>query len=261
MLRFKIVSTVTMLHFVTNQFEKSMVKSFHNYASKNQSLLQDWERFVDSGNLSSEIKPYIGESWKRSKSLKINTSLSHSPYCMNDSNTLAFVKENQFLINQVQRHLIKLIETVDSEDLIITLANHRSEVITTVGKNLTPAERINLSPGSRWSEEDCGTNGIGTAIKESEALSIFGHEHYSQFWHELVCTTSPIKDPFTEKMLGAITLSGPKDFVPLHNMALVQNISNMIERSIYDHIQFSVASNYLEYFRSNKPLIIFDEFQ
>ncbi|MEM6802250.1 MAG: sigma-54-dependent Fis family transcriptional regulator [Bacteroidota bacterium] len=210
--------------------------------------------------MSHELEPHIQQSWKRSKQYNIDADLKNSPINMNEANRRFFIKANQFLIEQSSPHLKKLVDSMDSESLIITLANHDAEVLANLGKNLSSAEAINLIPGSRWSEEDCGTNGIGTAVSESKALSIFGHEHYCHSWHELLCTSSPIKDPFTQKMLGTITLSGQKDFVPLHNIALVQSMAKMIENSIYDHIQFSIASNYLQYFRSNKPIVIFDEY-
>ncbi len=237
-----------------------MVQSFHDYQKNNQSLLYNWTTFIDSGNVPLNTKTYIQQSWKRSKAYNIDAALNHSPVSMSDANTTFFIKENQFLIEQSSPYLKKLMESMDSEMFGITLANHRCEVLTTMGKNLKAAERINLTPGSRWSEKDCGTNGIGTTLLESKPLSIFGHEHYSQSWHGWICTSSPILDPFTNKTLGVINLSGQKDFVPLHNIALVQSIAKMIEGSIYEHIQSSVASNYLNHFRSNNPIVIFDEY-
>lgn len=237
-----------------------MVQSFHNYQSKNQSYFQYWKAFIDSGELPEDMVEYIQKSWMRSKQHNIDATLEHSPMMMNDANKLYFQKENQFLIEQSSPHLKLLVEAMNTDKLLLTLANHKSEVVSTLGKNLKAAEKMNLIPGSRWSEEDCGTNGIGTAVLESKALSIFGHEHYSQSWHNLICTSSPILDPFTDKMLGVITLSGQKDFVPLHNMALVQSLTKMIESSIYDHIQYSVASNYLHFFQSKNPIVIFDEY-
>ncbi|MEM6632134.1 MAG: sigma 54-interacting transcriptional regulator [Bacteroidota bacterium] len=242
------------------QKDTTMVESFHNYQAKNESLHRNWTTFIDSGKVPKDLQEYIQHSWLRCKDHNIDTDLAHSPVNMDETGKILFLKENQFLIDQSRPHLQKLMDSVDSEALVITLANHKSEVISTLGKNLKQAEKINLIPGSRWSEEDCGTNGIGTALKETRALSIFGFEHYCHSWHELVCTSSPILDPFTQKTLGAITLSGPKDFVPLHNVAFANHIAKMIENSIYDHIQFSVASNYLSHFHSNNPIVIFDEY-
>lgn len=237
-----------------------MVRSFHNYKSKNKTLLQNWNTFTDSGKMPVDIGTHIEESWVRCKQHDINAVLNHSPHHMNDANVGALLKENQFLIEQSKPHLQQLVDLMDADTPVITLANHDCEVVSTLGKNLTLPEKVNLVPGSRWLEEDCGTNGIATTVIEGKALSIFGHEHYCQGWHEWVCTSSPIADPFTDKMIGVINISGRKDFVPLHNIALISSIAKMIENSIYDHVQFSVASNYTKYFNSNHPVIIFDEY-
>lgn len=138
----------------------------------------------------------------RSKHYNINSTLEHSETKMSRTNEVSFIKENQFLINQSNPYLQKLLNLMDTEMLVIALSNHKSEIISTLGKNLSTAEKINLTPSSRWSEEDCGTNGIGTTVQESKPPSIFGHEHYSSSWHEWICTSSPILDPFTNKMLG-----------------------------------------------------------
>lgn len=249
-----------MLHLVLNIKISLMVKSFYNYEAKNELLLQNWEKFVGAGKIPKDIKSYIQQSWIRSKHYNIDSALEHSQTKMTDANEICFIKENQFLVDQSNPYLQKLLNLMDTEMLVIALSNHKSEIVSTLGKNLRTAEKINLTPGSRWSEEDRGTNGIGTTVQESKPLSIFGHEHYSSSWHEWICTSSPILDPFTNKMLGVINLSGQKDFVPLHNIALVQSIARMIENDIYEYIQSSDASNYLHHFRSKNPIVIFDEY-
>ncbi len=238
----------------------SMVRSFHNYKAKNKTLLNNWNVFTDSGEMPADVVAHIEESWVRCKGHDLDAGLNYSPHRMSDANASALLKENRFLIEQSTPHLEQLVDLMDADTPVITLANHDCEVVTTLGKNLAMPEKVNLVPGSRWLEEDCGTNGIGTSVIEGKALSIFGHEHYCQGWHEWVCTSSPIADPFTDKMIGIINISGRKDFVPLHNIALVRSIAKMIESSIYDHVQFSVASNYAKHFSSNNPVIIFDEY-
>lgn len=47
-------------------------------------------------------------------------------------------------------------------------------------------------PGSIWSEEVQGTNGIGTCLKTGKALSIIGDQHFNQHVQNLSCTVAPV---------------------------------------------------------------------
>lgn len=57
------------------------------------------------------------------------------------------------------------------------------------------AEQSGLLLGSRWSEENVGTNGIGTCLAEQESLIVHRGEHFLSVNSELSCTVSPIFDP------------------------------------------------------------------
>lgn len=47
-------------------------------------------------------------------------------------------------------------------------------------------------PGSIWSEEMQGTNGIGTCLKTGKSLSIIGGQHFHQGFQDLSCTVAPV---------------------------------------------------------------------
>ncbi|MDR5653478.1 sigma-54-dependent Fis family transcriptional regulator [Ruixingdingia sedimenti] len=47
-------------------------------------------------------------------------------------------------------------------------------------------------PGSIWSEEMRGTNGIGTCLKIGKPLSIIGDQHFNVNVHALTCTVAPV---------------------------------------------------------------------
>lgn len=51
---------------------------------------------------------------------------------------------------------------------------------------------VGVIPGSIWTEESQGTNGIGTCLKIGRPLSIIGGQHFDNFNRNVSCTTAPI---------------------------------------------------------------------
>ncbi|MFZ5814696.1 MAG: sigma-54-dependent Fis family transcriptional regulator [Bacillota bacterium] len=70
------------------------------------------------------------------------------------------------------------------------------------------AERINLVPGSDWSEGVSGTNAMGTALAESHHVIVFATEHYLEDLHPWACVAAPIIHPTTGRAVGVLDLSG-----------------------------------------------------
>ena len=63
-----------------------------------------------------------------------------------------------------------------------------------------------FSPGSVWTEEEVGTNAIGTCIKELEPIQIIGCEHFCKTHHNWTCSAAPIRNNKGE-ILGVINMS------------------------------------------------------
>jgi transcriptional regulator of acetoin/glycerol metabolism len=104
----------------------------------------------------------------------------------------------------------------ESEQLIASASDELDRLFTTTGKagccllltdrNGIALERrgaagddkqfhdLGLWIGSVWTEASIGTNGIGTAIADERAISIFRDQHFFCSNINLSCTTAPIRD-------------------------------------------------------------------
>ncbi|WNG18316.1 sigma-54-dependent Fis family transcriptional regulator [Cystobacter fuscus] len=83
-----------------------------------------------------------------------------------------------------------------------------------VGASLRSADTSRLVEGARWAESTRGTNAIGTAIAEGEAVAVVGRAHLEERNHGLACYAAPIRDPFGELVAvldvsGAVTQANP----------------------------------------------------
>ncbi|NUU24659.1 MAG: hypothetical protein HOV68_24635 [Streptomycetaceae bacterium] len=69
------------------------------------------------------------------------------------------------------------------------------------------AERVNMTPGSLWSEDTVGTSAVGTALTLRRPFAVFGAEHYLSFARGFACSAAPIHDPVSGRVLGTVDLT------------------------------------------------------
>ncbi|HEV7432780.1 MAG TPA: helix-turn-helix domain-containing protein, partial [Steroidobacteraceae bacterium] len=72
---------------------------------------------------------------------------------------------------------------------------------------LKALDAISLAPGYSLAEEVAGTNGIGTTLETGRPAFIRGGEHYVTAFTAFACAGSPIRDPVTRRVIGAVNLS------------------------------------------------------
>jgi transcriptional regulator of acetoin/glycerol metabolism len=79
---------------------------------------------------------------------------------------------------------------------------------------------LGLWPGSIWSEASVGTNGIGTAIADDRAVSIFRDQHFLSSNIRLSCTTAPIRD-HKGRLAAALDISTCREDVSEMSLAIL----------------------------------------
>ncbi len=94
---------------------------------------------------------------------------------------------------------------------------------------LNALDTISLAPGYSLAEEVAGTNGIGTALETGRPAFIRGGEHYVGMFTGFACAGSPIRDPITSRVIGAVNLSCLADESDPLLFALAASASRHIE--------------------------------
>ncbi|MET0692385.1 MAG: helix-turn-helix domain-containing protein [Propionibacteriaceae bacterium] len=72
---------------------------------------------------------------------------------------------------------------------------------------LTALDEVALAPGSTFSEAAVGTNGFGLALVDDRASLVQGREHYSEPLSTFTCAGTPVHDPVTGQVVGALSLT------------------------------------------------------
>lgn len=93
---------------------------------------------------------------------------------------------------------------------------------------VTSSSGASIVVGSAWAENQCGTNGLGTALVSGRPVSISGPDHYCLHFSDIACTASPIRDAWGE-VVGVLDASSYFESRQRHTGALVKMATTQIE--------------------------------
>lgn len=173
------------------------------------------------------IAPHISRSWQRSRPVD-------PQYIDPEPMGMALLSERREqamrLLNCAQPELDGLAEHAVGNGCVVVLSDAGGLILEEIGSPdfLPKAQRVALQPGVAWSESHRGTNAIGTALVEREALMVLGGEHYLAQNGALGCAAAPI---FTGRgeLAGALDISGETARVNHHALGLVRMAAQQVE--------------------------------
>ena len=145
--------------------------------------------------------------------------------------------ENRFLFQHAAPVMETLYEQIVNTHSMVLLTSARGMVLHSLGDTdfLDKASRVALTTGADWSEQSKGTNAVGTALSEQEALTVHGSQHYLNATKFLTCSCAPIFDPYGQ-VIGALDVSGDQRSFHQHTLALVRMSAQMIENHMFADI-------------------------
>ncbi len=145
--------------------------------------------------------------------------------------------ENRFLFQHAAPVMETLYDQIVNTHSMVLLTSAKGMVLHSLGDTdfLEKASRVALMPGMDWSERTKGTNAIGTALTEEEALTVHGSQHYLDANKFLTCSCSPIFDPYGQ-VIGALDVTGDHRSYHQHTLALVRMSAQMIENHMFADI-------------------------
>ncbi|MFM2057628.1 MAG: hypothetical protein RLY71_2013 [Pseudomonadota bacterium] len=188
------------------------------------------------GELAEQINPVLMRSWLRScqAGLPPDGRSSGAPHA--SAAQLARALDHQHeLVGHARPVMEFLFEQTRDTDSMVLLADARGMVLHALGDSsfLDRAERVALRPGATWLEQHRGTNAIGTALADGQALVVHGAEHYLERNGFMSCAAAPILDPGGQ-LLGVIDISGDHRRAHPHTLGLVRSGARMVEHRLFE---------------------------
>jgi len=136
-------------------------------------------------------------SWARSSTLhRLDPAEKHSPERVSDSELRKVRQEIEPLVDVAQASLERLHLAVGGVGCCVLLADRNGILVERRGAAVDDQTFCGwgLWPGTRWSEESVGTNGIGTCLVEQRATTIHRDQHFLTRNTVLSCTAAPVYD-------------------------------------------------------------------
>ncbi|MDX2968528.1 GAF domain-containing protein [Kribbella solani] len=199
-------------------------------ADQARRLSELYEEVLGGGRVPGVPRPLVAASWERSLAAAVDPEADAAAVVL-DPDVLAALRANHPLqaVLPVLRQTLTTIADEASHIMIITDAQGMilwREGSTQVKRQ---ADRIALSEGAIWAEDQIGTNGMGTALAVGQPVQIHSAEHLVRRIHEWTCAAAPVHDPDTGKLLGAVDVSGPLRTVHPAMVALVTAAAQLAE--------------------------------
>jgi GAF domain len=172
----------------------------------------------------------VSESWRRSLAAHVDPDHGGPPLVY-EHREITRVRDGHPLAAVLPLLRDTLVSIADEAMHMMIVTDARGLILWREGQRdvLRTAERGGLVEGTRWSEDSIGTNAMGTALAADHAVQIHSAEHLVRTYHRWTCAASPIHDPETGAMIGAVDVTGPARTFHPTTLALVVAAARLAE--------------------------------
>ena len=176
---------------------------------------------------------FIIESNRRSRAYGIKPDQKKSKRILSQKELNNLITDNHTLISVSEPFINQLYSFVKDSEFLVILTDREGCILNITGNEdmLQKAHDTWLVPGAYMSEEDAGTNGMGTSLKEGYPLQVTGEEHVLRILQNWTCSGAPIRD-HTGTIIGCIDLTGSMELVNSHTLGMVAAAASAIEYMI-----------------------------
>ncbi|NLX91652.1 MAG: sigma 54-interacting transcriptional regulator [Firmicutes bacterium] len=196
---------------------------------KKESLRKAWDLFISTGEISSNIRPIIANSWVRCRKMSINPYLKVEEK-VSQAKLQDEIEKHRNLL-EVSLPIIKnLYDFVQGSGFLISLATEKGIVIEIRG-DTEILKKSKLCRGNILTENSVGTNSIGLCLINKKPVQVFAAEHFRKSFHEWTCSSAPIFDE-NKNLLGILNMNGDYEKVHLHTLGMVVGGAKAIENSL-----------------------------
>ncbi len=133
--------------------------------------------------------------------------------------------------------LAALDQDLAGTDAVVVLADVEARIIACRGRD-QPGTRhlgpVGASAGFVWSEEQLGTNAIGTPLAHGAAVLVAGDEHFADLLTTVGGSGAPVSDPRTGRAIGVVAILRREPHGSDLMATVVRQAARDIERRLRD---------------------------
>lgn len=197
------ISNANWFSFLSEQIPLRRIKA---------SLEKAWEHYLELKRLDDKlIRPVVVDAWRRCEKIGIDPLLQRAPEEHEDSSPRGSWSVETDLLSTAAPVLRRLGAVLQDAKSVAVLCDVRGKLLDVAGDPVVQGqlEFRNFMKGAVWVEDKTGNNAPGTCLALGHPVQVISAEHFCQGWHDFVCTASPVRNPVTGEIVGALDVTGP----------------------------------------------------
>jgi sigma-54 dependent transcriptional regulator, acetoin dehydrogenase operon transcriptional activator AcoR len=194
-----------------------------------------WMRLEERGAPPAELlSADIYDSWMRCISLGLNTLRPPEPEFVSP----VVLRQEQQRCSLVRGLALAEMHTLHQQiagsNFMIAFANAEGLLLDIISDSSfsDASNAACIRAGAIWTENVCGTNGLGTAAYLKRPIVVHGREHFFARYNNLTCIAAPIFAPDGE-LTGILDASSDCMSRQAHTQALVAMAATQIENGLF----------------------------
>ncbi|MBI4694499.1 MAG: sigma-54-dependent Fis family transcriptional regulator [Gammaproteobacteria bacterium] len=214
--------------------ERSNRPSFPRPQDERQ-IMAAWERFLSSGeDHSGTVRRLIQDSWERCFHAGVDPARRDGVPLLRTDGLYSVRGQHEDLLEACKPVMAEARDFLAESGTVMLLTDPGGLILQMEGDphTLDDAQTIHLEPGARWSEQDVGTNAIGTALSAGAPVQVHAAEHFCEGIKRWTCSATVVRDPYDGQLLGALDVSGLSGTYNRHSLALVVTAATRIEERL-----------------------------
>jgi transcriptional regulator of acetoin/glycerol metabolism len=199
---------------------------------RDASVMSAWERLILDGKSRTGIpRGVVDDSWQRCMEGRVDPGVVCAPPPLEEGRLFELRTKNERLVRICEPLIEQTRELLSQTGTILLLTDPDGMILELAGDSriVEPAGEVRLMPGCSWTEFNCGTNAIGTAIASRQPVQIHGAEHFCAGIKRWTCSATTIHDPLDGRVLGVLDVSGLARTYSQHSLAFIVSMAGRIE--------------------------------
>jgi transcriptional regulator of acetoin/glycerol metabolism len=226
-------------------------------AVSTRAMRRIWEDFTQGHDAGLEtINPLIRESWLRARQYGLNALTKEAPMVLSPECLKAALAENR--LYRAASSSVRLIsDALAGRNILVLLLDEKGVLIDIVGDSATlhHAAMLGIVPGCQMDEHTIGTDAISCSLALGTPTKVEFFEHYIQIGHQWAGSAAPLRQPFTNELMGCLSVYGHGDAGHPAALEFVKNAARMVEHEFETQetkARFALLQNY-EFHRAKYP--------
>ncbi len=214
-----------------------------------------WHAMTQSGEVADGVlREVVAASWRRCRARGVEPIEQLPPRVAEATGFEELQSANRELLLASQNTWDLLTDVLTDTQSVLVVADPRGVILDVSGAGAVVERGASLCvhDGYRWSEEEAGTNAIGTAIATRTPTEVQSVEHYCAVAKVWCCAAAPVHDRVDGELLGVIDITTFGETHHGHTLALAATAAQQIEQTLTSR-ELARQVQLLEWYQANLP--------